>query len=80
MMGNCQVRFLGGRDVATHSLLPDKQTAGIDGQIALTNDERVKLVTQTKEHSLWKVRPTKRVYIAFLGKMRYNITDTHSGG
>ena len=30
-----------------------KQTAGIDGQIALTNDERVKLVTQMKEHSLW---------------------------
>jgi len=40
-----------------------KQTAGIDGQTALTNDERVKLVTQMKEHSLWKVRPTKRVYI-----------------
>ena len=40
-----------------------KQTAGIDGQIALTNDERVKLVTQMKEHSLGQVRPTKRVYI-----------------
>jgi RNA-directed DNA polymerase len=40
-----------------------KQTAGIDGQTALTNDEPVKLVTQMKEHSLWKVRPTKRAYI-----------------
>jgi RNA-directed DNA polymerase len=40
-----------------------KQTAGIDGQTALTNDERVKLVTQMKEHSLGQVRPSKRVYI-----------------
>jgi hypothetical protein len=25
MMGNCQVRFLGGRDAVTYALLPDKK-------------------------------------------------------
>jgi Retron-type reverse transcriptase len=40
-----------------------KQTAGIDGQTALTPEERVKLVRESKEYTLWKVRPTKRVYI-----------------
>ncbi len=25
MMGNCQVRFLGGRDAATYALLPDNK-------------------------------------------------------
>lgn len=40
-----------------------KATAGIDDQTALTPSQRVKLVTQMKEHTLWKVHPTKRVYI-----------------
>jgi len=40
-----------------------KQTAGIDGQTALTPEERVKLVREIQENTLWKVRPTKRVYI-----------------
>lgn len=40
-----------------------KATAGVDGQTAITPSQRVKLVTQMKEHTLWKVHPTKRVYI-----------------
>jgi len=40
-----------------------KQTAGIEGQTALTPEERVKLVREIQENTLWKVRPTKRVYI-----------------
>ncbi len=40
-----------------------KQTAGIDGQTAITPEERVKLVKEIKDYSLWKVYPTKRVYI-----------------
>jgi RNA-directed DNA polymerase len=40
-----------------------KKTAGIDGQRALTPADRVKLVDQMQEYTMWKVRPTKRVYI-----------------
>ncbi|BAY59174.1 RNA-directed DNA polymerase (plasmid) [Leptolyngbya boryana NIES-2135] len=40
-----------------------KKTAGIDGQRALTPADRVKLVHQMQEYTMWKVRPTKRVYI-----------------
>ena len=40
-----------------------KKTAGIDGQVVLTPIERVKLIHQMQEYSLWKVHPTKRVYI-----------------
>ncbi len=61
MMGNCQVRFLGGRDVATHSLLPDKRTAGVDGIKLLTPKQRIKLVNQLK--TTGKSQPTRRVMI-----------------
>jgi RNA-directed DNA polymerase len=40
-----------------------RETAGIDGQTALTPTERVKLVKSFRKYTLWKVRPTKRVYI-----------------
>jgi RNA-directed DNA polymerase len=40
-----------------------KRTAGIDGQRALTPEERVKLVNQLGDYTLWKVKPTKRIYI-----------------
>lgn len=40
-----------------------KKTAGIDGQFVLTPRKRVRLIHEMLEHSLWKVRPTKRVYI-----------------
>lgn len=40
-----------------------KKTAGIDGQVALTPTDRVKLIHSMRELSLWQVHPTKRVYI-----------------
>ncbi len=40
-----------------------KQTAGVDGQTALTPEKRVKLVKEMGKYTLWKVRPTRRVYI-----------------
>jgi len=40
-----------------------KKTPGIDGQTALTSEQRVNLVKRMKEYSLWKVQPNKRVYI-----------------
>lgn len=40
-----------------------KKTAGVDGQTALTAADRVKLVAQMQEYTLWKARPTKRIYI-----------------
>ena len=40
-----------------------KRTAGLDGQTALTAEKRVQLVNRLQDHSLWQVRPTKRVYI-----------------
>jgi RNA-directed DNA polymerase len=48
-----------------------KNTAGIDGQIVLTPEQRVNLVKQMQEHKLWQVRPTLRVYIPKAsGKLR----------
>ncbi|NEP03313.1 MAG: group II intron reverse transcriptase/maturase [Symploca sp. SIO2E9] len=38
-------------------------TAGIDGQTATTPAERVKLVKEMKDYTLWKAQPAKRVYI-----------------
>lgn len=40
-----------------------KKTAGIDSQVVLTPRKRVRLIHEMLEHSLWKVHPTKRVYI-----------------
>ena len=40
-----------------------KRTAGMDGQRALTPDERVALVHEMQHYTLWKVKPTRRVYI-----------------
>ncbi|MEM8717318.1 MAG: group II intron reverse transcriptase/maturase, partial [Cyanobacteria bacterium P01_G01_bin.4] len=40
-----------------------KQTAGLDGQTALTAEKRVQLVNRLQDHTLWQVHPTKRVYI-----------------
>lgn len=41
-----------------------KRTPGLDGETALTPSERVKLVQQMKEHTPWKAKPAKRIYIA----------------
>ena len=40
-----------------------KKTAGIDGQRALTDSERVSLVKEMQEYTPWKVKPTRRIYI-----------------
>lgn len=40
-----------------------KRTAGLDGQTALTSEQRVQLVKRMQAKTLWQVHPTKRVYI-----------------
>ncbi len=40
-----------------------KGTPGLDGQVALTSNQRVNLVKKMQLYSLWQVRPSKRVYI-----------------
>lgn len=40
-----------------------KRTAGIDKETALTPAKRTKLVNEMQNHELWKVKPTKRIYI-----------------
>lgn len=41
-----------------------KKTAGIDKETALTPEKRWNLVNKMRKHELWKVKPTRRVYIA----------------
>jgi RNA-directed DNA polymerase len=45
-----------------------KKTAGVDGAVALTSKARWALVRRMKKHSLWKAKPTRRVYIPKAGK------------
>lgn len=40
-----------------------KGTSGIDNQIYLTPKDRVTLIKKMGEYTIWKVRPTKRVFI-----------------
>ena len=40
-----------------------KATAGIDGQTAKTPKDQVALVNEMQAYTLWKVHPTRRVYI-----------------
>ncbi|GAC1447697.1 MAG: hypothetical protein NVS2B14_18460 [Chamaesiphon sp.] len=48
-----------------------KKTPGVDKQVALTGEDRVKLIKDLQGYTLWKVRPTKRVYIPKVnGKQR----------
>ena len=48
-----------------------KKTAGLDGQVALTPAQRVQLVQEMTDHTLWKAQPARRVYIPKAkGKLR----------
>jgi RNA-directed DNA polymerase len=40
-----------------------KRTAGVDKEVALTPEQRVKLIREMGQYTLWKVQPTRRVYI-----------------
>lgn len=40
-----------------------KRTPGVDNQVALTPEARVKLIQEMREYALWQVKPAKRVYI-----------------
>jgi len=40
-----------------------KRTPGIDKQVALTPEARVKLIQEMQEYALWQVKPARRVYI-----------------
>lgn len=40
-----------------------KKTPGVDDQVALTPEARVKLIQEMGEYALWQVKPAKRVYI-----------------
>jgi len=45
-----------------------KKTAGVDGEVALTSKARMALVRSMGKHTLWKAKPTRRVYIPKAGK------------
>ena len=45
-----------------------KRTAGIDNRLVLSQHARVALVRRMGRHSLWKVKPTRRIYIPKAGK------------
>ena len=45
-----------------------KKTAGVDGEVALTSEARMKLVQRMEKHETWKAKPTRRVYIPKAGK------------
>lgn len=48
-----------------------KKTAGLDGQVALTPAQRVHLVREMADHTLWKAQPARRIYIPKAkGKLR----------
>ena len=45
-----------------------KKTAGVDGELALSSKTRIALVRSMGKYTLWKVQPTRRVYIPKPGK------------
>ena len=40
-----------------------RKTPGVDGQVALTPDERTELIKELLQDQTWKAKPAKRVYI-----------------
>ncbi len=49
-----------------------KKTAGVDGEIALTSKARSALVRSIGRYTLWKAKPTRRIYIPKAGKPDQN--------
>jgi RNA-directed DNA polymerase len=49
-----------------------KKTAGVDGEVALTSKARLALVRSIGRYTLWKARPTRRIYIPKAGKPDQN--------
>jgi RNA-directed DNA polymerase len=48
-----------------------RNTAGIDGQTALSPAQRGQLVQEMSDHTLWQAQPAKRIYIPKVnGKLR----------
>lgn len=45
-----------------------KKTPGVDGELALTPQARMSLVRRMGKHTLWKVKPVRRLYIPKAGK------------
>ena len=45
-----------------------KKTAGVDGEVALTPKARMALVRSMGRYTLWKAKPTRRIYIPKAGK------------
>ena len=45
-----------------------KKTAGVDGELAPTSKSKIALVNRMGKHTLWKVKPARRVYIPKPGK------------
>lgn len=45
-----------------------KKTAGVDGTVALNSKARWALVRRMKKYTVWKAKPTRRVYIPKAGK------------
>ncbi len=45
-----------------------KKTAGVDGELAPDSKSKIALVNRMGKHTLWKVKPARRVYIPKPGK------------
>lgn len=45
-----------------------KKTAGVDGEVALTPKARMALVRSMGKYTIWKAKPTRRIYIPKAGK------------
>src|SRR5208337_460704 len=45
-----------------------KKTAGVDEELALTPKARMALVQSMGRYTLWKAKPTRRIYIPKAGK------------
>ncbi len=49
-----------------------KKTAGVDGELALSPKARMALVRSMGRYTIWKAKPTRRIYIPKVGKPGQN--------